>query len=89
VNATEDVKLEVVELILRLGVPAQTPDEIGSSGFRLTLSANLPGTYLIQRTPDFNAWEDVQEVIYTNSSVEVTNHDGLGARAVFYRAVHP
>jgi hypothetical protein len=81
--------LEIVELLLSLGVPQQTAEEIESSGFRLRLSANLPGTYLIQRTTDFNVWEDVQEVIYTSSSVEVTNHDGLGARALFYRAVHP
>jgi len=84
----EDVNLEIVELILTLGVPPQTADEIESLGFRLTLSANQSGTYFIQRTPDFNAWEDVQAVNYSNGVVEVTNPRVTSATALFYRAFH-
>jgi hypothetical protein len=88
-QVSQEVNLGIVELILTLGAPPQTADEIGSLGFRLTLSANLPGTYLIQRTPNFSAWEDVHEVIYTNGVVQVTNHNGTAASALFYRAFRP
>jgi hypothetical protein len=54
---SHDVNLEIVDLIMTLGVPPQTAAEIESLGFKLTLSANLPGTYYVQRTSDFNTWE--------------------------------
>jgi hypothetical protein len=87
-QVSQNVNLDIVELMMTLGVPPQTAAKIESFGFRLTLSANLPGTYFIQRTSDFNAWEDVQEVIYTNGVVEVTDYNSTGTNALFYRALH-
>jgi len=87
-QVSQNVNLGIVELILTLGVPPQTAAEIGSLGFRLTISANLPGTYLIQQTPDLNAWVDVQAVNYSNGVVEVTNPRVTSATALFYRAFH-
>ncbi len=85
-KASQDVSLEIIEPIMTLEAPPQTADEIGDFGFRLTLLVNMPGTYVIQRTSDFSAWDDVQEVICTNGVVEVTNHNDAAASAWFYRA---
>jgi hypothetical protein len=80
-------RVQILDLTpaLALGVPPQTTEEIAATGFRLTLTANLPGTYLIQRTQDFVAWDNVQELAYTNGVMEVTN--APGGHAAFYRAL--
>jgi hypothetical protein len=70
-----------------IGVSPQTAGEIVSLGFKLTISANLPGTYVIQRSFDFKAWENTQQVAYTNGVVEVMDNDVADAQSLFYRAV--
>jgi len=85
-QASQEVSLEVMELVVVLDAPTQSSDEIGDLGFRLKLLVNIPGTYMIQRTSDFGTWEDVQEVLCTNGAVEVTNHNSIATSAQFYRA---
>ena len=81
-----EVNLEIEQLMLILGVPPQTGDEIGSLGFKLSLSANEPGTYVIERTSDFSSWQEVQQVVYSNGPMVVTDSNGAGAPMLLYRA---
>ncbi|HOX56343.1 MAG TPA: putative Ig domain-containing protein [Candidatus Paceibacterota bacterium] len=89
-QVSQEVGLGIVEVVvLTLDAPTQTAAEIENVGFRLTFSANLPGTYLIQRAPDFSAWEEVSEVVYTNGVVQLTNRIDAGTSRLYYRAAPP
>ena len=75
-------------------VPAATigfasPQAIESQGSTLTLtfSANLAGTYVIQRTQDLVTWQDIQLVNYLGGVVGVTDNNIAGQPTLFYRAV--
>jgi hypothetical protein len=53
----------------------------------LTFSANLAGTYVIQRTQDLVTWQDIQLVNYLGGVVGVTDNNIAGQPTLFYRAV--
>jgi hypothetical protein len=54
--------LQIKSVMLTLGAPPQSAEEIVTLGFMLTISANEPGTYLVERTTDFTNWQEVQQV---------------------------
>jgi hypothetical protein len=69
------LELVAEPLVLALAIPPQSAEEIQGLGLRLALSANEPGTYLIQRTRDFQVWEELAAVAYTNGVVEVLDEE--------------
>jgi hypothetical protein len=86
-TASRNLDLPVDHLIVTLGIPPQTGEQIRNEGFQLTITANEPGNYLIQRTGDLTNWQGFKQVVYTNNSVPVTDLNSTGASRLLYRAL--
>ena len=71
--------------IIALVVPSQTADQIATNGFAFYLTANIPGTYVIETSADLRSWQAVQTLQYVSGQLHVTVPAGL-ERACFVRA---
>ena len=86
-TASRELDLPVDHLIVTLGIPSQSGEQIRNEGFKLTITANEPGNYLLQRTGDLTNWQGFEQVVYTNNPVPVTDPNSTGASRFLYRAV--
>jgi len=87
VTIAQPLDLRVSKFEIVLGAPPQSSDEIVTEGFKLTISADAPGTLLIQRTSDFVAWENIRQVTYESGTVEMTDNLTGTNQTHFYRAL--
>jgi len=70
---------------LSLSAPLQTASQILSEGFQLIVTSDGPGSLTIERTTDFQSWQEVGSIPYTNSPVSFLDDPAQLHLQRFYR----